>query len=207
MRILHAVVAAWLLAASPALAAGTYTGRIVSPQVEVSTGTSGAVVYIITIDTTAAQPRVNTGSRSNISFSSNVVIDGELTVRSAKAKAVYLPYGGIHLSESDNQATAPGQMFSKNVKTSTLTFYGSAMLWQDEAGVVVSTFTRNSIDMAPGSNIRGKIQLRNSGSGVPAAEDCTAAAVGTFYERTDSPKLYYCRSDATWGVLTMTAVP
>lgn len=207
MRILHAVVAAWLLAASPALAAGTYTGRIISPQVEVSTGTSGAVVYIIAIDTAAAQPRMNTGANSVISFSSSIIVEGDLIVHSAKAKAVYVPYGGIHVSNAANPTTAPGQMFSKNIKTSTLTFYGSAMLWQDEAGVVVSTFTRNSIDMAPGSNIRGKIQLRNSGSGAPAAEDCTAAAVGTFYERTDSPKLYYCRSDATWGVLTMTAVP
>ena len=156
----------------------------------------------------------------NIKFSSNVIIMGDLEVHSSKQKAIYLPQDRIHLSTDTNQNTAPGQMFSKQVKTSTLTFSGSAMFWEKN-GINVATYTVTGIDLGEGniissnvtsgninaSNVKGKIQLDNSGSGDPPLAACNADTIGTFYEDTASPKLYYCRNDQTWGRVTMTALP
>lgn len=144
-----------------------------------------------------------------VTFSSNVVITGDVEVRAAKAKAIWIPNGGIHLSDvAPGANTPPGQVTAKTIKVSTITLSGSAILFENPDTLQIEgTWTRTGGIDTGNQKVKGKIILKNSGAGSPLAADCNAAALGTFFERTDSPKLYYCRADSTWGVLTMTAAP
>lgn len=177
----------------------------------VSIDSSGEVsLRALSIRADGATTVLSTGgfnTAGTITFSSNVVIAGDVLVQSAKARALRIPAGGLIIGE-DNADIAPGHIRSKEIKTSTLTLVGSAILFQDPiTGAIQSTWSRTGgIDMG-GAQVKGKLLLKNSGATAPPGGDCNSSSVGAFYERTDSPKIYYCRSDLTWGVLTMTAAP
>ena len=135
--------------------------------------------------------------QSAMTFSSNVIIDGELTVRSTKQKAIYLPEGGIHLEGSSGN-TAGGQMFSKKVQTSTITLVGSAILFENAAGVVVATMTstRLDIDGVSASTVKNK----NSGAGAPTVSDCDSIdEFGTQYVSRTPSRLYLCADNGGGG--------
>lgn len=161
-------------------------------------------IIIATGSTVLAVSTAGIVSPGNVDFSSNVVITGELTVKSAKTRALHVPAGGLIVGE-DQADIAPGHIRAKEVKVSTLTLKGSAIFFVDDNEVPISTMTSTSLDL--NGNIRGRIQMRNSGSGPPPEGNCNAGTLGTWYESTTQPKLYYCRQDQTWGVLTMTAAP
>lgn len=133
-------------------------------------------------------------------FSSNIVILGDMEVRSSKQKAIYLPNGGIHLTEAVNPTVAPGQMFSKNIKTSTLTFVGSALFFQNAQGVNTSTMTGTALAIADitvttvtATSVSGKVRNTNSGGGVPDVTGCDDASEhGTMYMSSSPGRLYIC---------------
>lgn len=135
-----------------------------------------------------------------VMFSSHVIIVGDMEVRSSRQKAIYLPNGGIHLTTDENTATAPGQMFSKNIKTSTLTFVGSALFFQNAQGVNTSTMTGTALTIADitvttvtATNVSGKVRNTNSGGGVPADAACDEAGEhGTMYMSSSPGRLYIC---------------
>jgi len=167
----------------------TVGGEIIIERILISTGSGSVSISTSGFD----------GSDGPVTFSSSVIITGDLEVRSAKAKSIYIPNGGIHLSEAVNTNTAPGQMFSKNIKTSTLTFVGSAMLWQDEFGVVKATMTRTSLDMGNGEVI-GKVKNNNSGAGAPPAGDCDEVRErGLSYVSQTPSRIYFCVDNGLGG--------
>lgn len=145
-----------------------------------------------------------------VSFSSHVVIQGDVEIRSAKIKAIYVPYGGIHVStETQVGATAPGQMFSKKVVTSTLTVQNS-MIEFVENGVVISSMTGGKWvvpNLESTSISSGKIQNSNRGDGAPTAGDCTLATMGLQYVQilANSWKIHFCVDNGAGGAIWKSA--
>ena len=157
--------------------------------------------YTISVSTTGT-PLMDTGYE--ITFSSDVTIVGSLKVNSTKAKAIYVPTGGIHLSEDPDANAPPGQMFSKKVKTSTLTFIGSALLFENGNGVVLATMTATSLTI-DGINAKGvatgNLKNSNRGAGAPAAGDCVVANIGLQYLSDTPARLYICADDGAGGAM------
>jgi len=139
-------------------------------------------------------------STEAVEFSSNVTIAGELRVNSTKAKAIFLPTGGIHVDdgESSSGATAPGQMFSKKIVTSTITLQGSAILFQNSSGVVKATMTATILEINGVS--AGKLKNNFKGEGAPLAADCDEEnEEGTQYLQRTPSRMNYCASDGAGG--------
>jgi len=157
--------------------------------------------YSMTVSTDGT-PQLNASATQYII--GDLFVEGQIISNSSKVKAIFVPKGGIHLSEEEPDSnTPPGQMFSKRVKTSTLTFKGSAMLWEDDNGVVVSTMSATELTISQ-INVTevsaGKLKNQNSGSGAPADEDCDAADEKGLQYVSDSPqRLYLCVDDGFGG--------
>jgi len=162
---------------------------------EVSTSATTAI-YIMQIATDTGRPRMDTGNEA-IFFSSDVVIIGNLEVRSAKAKAIHLPKGGIHLSDPDDSPTAPGQMFAKKIKTSTITLVGSSIFFSDTNGVIKATMTASNLSIEGVS--AGNIKNKNRGSGAPTAGLCALPDIGLQYISDTPARLYICVDDGLGG--------
>lgn len=158
-------------------------------------GTINVTNIVISSAPGATEVRFSTSgftSNEEVVFASNVVIAGQLRVTSTKAKAIYLPSGGIHLSEDDSGNVPPGTMFAKKIQTSTITLIGSAMLWEDANGTIKATMTSTSLDIG---EVKAKIKSGFNGGGVPANSDCDEATEhGTFYVSSTPGRLYICEN-------------
>ncbi len=139
------------------------------------------------------------GSDGPVTFSSNVVITGELRVNSAKSKAIFIPTGGIHLDDGLSEANvAPGQMFAKKIRTSTITVVGSAILFQDAFGVIQATMTATELSIN-GVNA-GKLKNNFKGAGAPPNADCDEAnEEGTQYYSRSPSRIYICVDNGVGG--------
>jgi hypothetical protein len=134
-----------------------------------------------------------------VKFSSGVVILGDVEVRSTRAKAVYVPYGGLIISEeTPGNSAAPGRLTSPKVQTSTITLKGSAIIFLNDSDVAVATMTSTALTIE-GVNA-GKLQNRYKGSGAPAAADCDQESEEglQYYSRTPS-RLYICADNGSGG--------
>ena len=180
----------------------------------VCSNVSGEKVFIQTIllSTGASQSELSSSgftSTGPVVFSSNVVITGDLRVNSTKAKALFLPTGGIHLDDGGmNSAVAPGQMFSKKVVASTITLIGSALLFQDSVtGVINSTMSSTTLDIGTvlvgtvtATSVSGKIRTTAGGAGAPANEDCDGVdEQGAMYLATNPGRFYICDFNGASG--------
>lgn len=147
---------------------------------------------------------LKTVGNAAVEFSTNVTITGTLTVNSTRSKAIHVPQGGIFLDgegEGDG-TTPPGQMFSKKVKTSTLTFVGSVLQFEDANGVVLSSMTSSTLNINNVNAIgvsAGSIKNKNRGAGVPAAGDCTVNDIGLQYISDVPARLYICVDNGAGG--------
>jgi hypothetical protein len=178
-----------------ASAAVRYTGRIISPRVQVSTS-STIINYVIAVDTQTGTPSLDTGDDA-VKFSSNVIIVGDLEVRSTRANAIHLPKGGIHLSDPDDSPTAPGQMFAKKIKTSTITLTGSSIFFEDLVGVIKATMTATSLEIG---EVKGKIRNTAKSTGIPPDTDCDEAKeLGQQIPVRSPSRLYFCVDDGAGG--------
>lgn len=137
-------------------------------------------------------------SAGAMEFSSNVVITGDLTVKSTKTRALHIPAGGLIVGE-DQADIAPGHIRAKELKLSTITLVGSAILFEESAtGVVKATMTSTSLEINGVS--AATVKNKNSGAGAPAAAECDEESeFGTQYISRTPSRLYICADNGAGG--------
>lgn len=135
-------------------------------------------------------------SEGPVTFSSNVVIVGDLRVNSSKQKAIYLPAGGMIVDSPSLESEM------KRIRTSTITMSGSAMVWEDSSGVAKATMTATALDIG---EVKAKLKSNFSGGGVPDTTDCDEAKEnGTFYLSSSPGRLYVCEFPGSgWRYTTL----
>lgn len=148
----------------------------------------------MTISTAGFQHAVG----QTFTFSSGVVIMGDLEVKSSRQRAIYLPQGGIHLEDATPGSSPPGLLSAKQVRASTITMVGSALLFQDSLGVIKATMTSTELEIDGVS--AGKVQNKNTGSGAPATTACDEAGeFGLQYVSRTPSRLYICADNGAGG--------
>lgn len=166
----------------------------VKPTITIQQVVISSASQTLTISTAGFQHAVG----QTFTFSSGVVIMGDLEVKSSRQRAIFLPKGGIHLDDSTSGSSPPGLLSAKQVKASTITMSGTSLLFEDANGVIKATMTATSLEI-DGINA-GKVQNKNTGTGAPPSADCDEAKeFGTQYVSRTPSRLYLCADNGAGG--------
>lgn len=179
-------------------------GKIVAKNVTVSTDPVNETFPYVINGSTSPAFTVGLQNGGTVYIDGYLFVQEDITSNSNRPKAIYVPKGGIHLSDDEPEDnTPPGQMFSKKVKTSTLTFKGSAMLWEAADGTVTSTMTATELEIGTITATElsaDSVKNKNSGASTPAAEDCNEASEeGAMYTSRSPGRAYWCVDDGASG--------